>query len=302
MDTRRLQTFVRIVEVGSLTRAADVLHVAQPALSQQLSALETELGQRLLIRSKRGVEPTEAGAALYRHAQLILKQVEDAVAAVGQSGREVAGQVSLGLAPYSTANLFMLPLLTAVRRRYPRILLRITDNFGPVLSEAMMNGRLDLAILYDPGSMSGLATERLVTDDLVLVCRADAAPDLGESVRIDSIAELPLMLPGPSHTIRKAVMAACEAAGVAPNLVAELESVRLMGGAVTAGLGCTILPRTVAARLPNQSPLRTMELAPSIEVHLALGTPSVRSLSRAAECVRGLLREVVAASLTGTVG
>ena len=80
METRRLATFVRIVDVGSLTRAADVLHIAQPALSQQINALEADLGQRLLIRSKLGVEPTEAGAALYRHAQVILKQVDDAVA------------------------------------------------------------------------------------------------------------------------------------------------------------------------------------------------------------------------------
>ena len=84
METRRLATFVRIVDVGSLTRAADVLHIAQPALSQQINALEADLGQRLLIRSKLGVEPTEAGAALYRHAQVILKQVDDAVAGLSQ--------------------------------------------------------------------------------------------------------------------------------------------------------------------------------------------------------------------------
>lgn len=296
METRRLATFVRIVDVGSLTRAADVLHIAQPALSQQINALEAELGQRLLIRSKQGVEPTEAGAALYRHAQVILKQLDDAVAEVGLLGREVAGQVFVGLAPYSTANLIALPLVQAVRARYPHILLRVTDNFGVVLSEAMMTGRLHLAILYDSGPVKGLVFERLLTEELVLVCAPDTARDTDE-VPIEALAEVPLMLPSPLHTLRQAVTQACDAAGVQPLVMAELESVGLMGRAVTAGLGATVLPRSVAERLTEGSGLRMVRIAPGIEVHLSLGTPSSLPLSRAAESVRDLLRHVVAANL-----
>ncbi|MGI3198941.1 LysR family transcriptional regulator [Streptomyces sp. GLT-R25] len=92
MDTRRLYSFVKIVDAGSITRAADILHIAQPALSQQLSALEAQFKQQLLIRSKRGVAPTEAGRALYRHAQLILRQIDLAHAAVDISGRAPCGQ------------------------------------------------------------------------------------------------------------------------------------------------------------------------------------------------------------------
>lgn len=296
METRRLATFVRIVDVGSLTRAADILHIAQPALSQQINALEAELGQRLLIRSKQGVEPTEAGAALYRHAQVILKQLDDAVAEVGLLGREVAGQVFVGLAPYSTANLIALPLVQAVRSRYPHVLLRLVDNFGVVLSEAMMTGRMHLAILYDSGPVKGLAFERLITEELVLVCSPDA-PVAGDQVPIEALAELPLMLPSPLHTIRKAINLACDAAGVQPLVKAELESVPLMGQAVAAGLGATVLPRSVAERLTQTSELRLVRLAPDIEVHLSLGTPSSLPLSRAAECVRDLLRHVVATTL-----
>jgi len=296
METRRLATFVRIVDVGSLTRAADVLHIAQPALSQQINGLEAELGQRLLIRSKQGVEPTEAGAALYRHAQVILKQVNDAVAEVGLLGREVAGQVFVGLAPYSTANLIALPLVEAVRAHYPHIMLRVSDNFGLVLSEAMMTGRLHLAILYDSGPVKGLVFERLITEELVLVCTAHSAPE-GDEVPVEALAELPLMLPSPLHTIRKAVNLACDAARIQPLVVTELESVALMGIAVASGLGATVLPRSVAERLTKGSGLRLVRIAPGIEVHLSLGTPSSLPLSRAAECVRDLLRNVVAVNL-----
>ena len=296
METRRLATFVRIVDVGSLTRAADVLLIAQPALSQQINALEADLGQRLLIRSKLGVEPTEAGAALYRHAQVILKQVDDAVAEVGLLGREVAGQVFVGLAPYSTANLIALLLVEAVRARYPHILLRVSDNFGVVLSEAMMTGRLHLAILYDSGPVKGLVFERLTTEELVLVCAPETAGDADE-VPIEALADVPLMLPSPAHTIRKAVTRACDAAGIQPLVLTELESVALMGQAVSAGLGSTVVPHSVAERLIQGSNLRLLRIAPGIEVHLSLGTPSSLPLSRAAEGVRDLLRQVVATTL-----
>lgn len=296
METRRLATFVRIVDVGSLTRAADVLHIAQPALSQQINALEAELGQRLLIRSKQGVEPTEAGAALYRHAQVILKQLDDAVAEVGLLGREVAGQVFVGLAPLSTANLIALPLLRAVRKSYPHVLLRVTDNFALVLSEAMMTGQLHLAILYDSGPIKGLSFERLITEELLLVC----APGIGpadDTVPIEALADVPLLLPRPVHTIHATVNRALQSVGVQPNVVAELESVGLMGQAVSAGLGATMLPRSIAERLAEDSDLRLVRTSTPIDVHLSLGTPSSLPLSRAAECVRDVLRRVVASTL-----
>ncbi|HOQ53831.1 MAG TPA: LysR substrate-binding domain-containing protein [Micropruina sp.] len=298
METRRLATFVRIVDVGSLTRAADVLHIAQPALSQQINALEAELGQRLLTRSKQGVEPTEAGAALYRHAQVILKQLDDAVAEVGLLGREVAGQVYVGLAPYSTANLIALPLVRAVRERYPHVMLRVSDNFGLVLSEAMMTGRLHLAILYDSGPIKGLAFERLISEELVLVSCPDKPP-VADEVAVETLAEVPLLLPSPLHTIRKVVDRACETAGVQPLLVGELESVGLMGQAVAAGLGATLLPRSIADKLAADSGLTTTRLTPGLDVHLSIGRPSSLPLSRAAECVRDLMRHVVAATLLG---
>src|SRR6478672_1410421 len=99
VDTRRLESFVKIVDVGSITKAADILHIAQPALSQQVSALEAQLRCKLLTRSKQGVVPTAAGRALYQHAHVILRQVDLATAAVAVSGRAPAGRVTVGLAP-----------------------------------------------------------------------------------------------------------------------------------------------------------------------------------------------------------
>ena len=295
MDTRRLYSFVRVVDAGSITRAADLLHIAQPALSQQMTALESLFGQQLLSRSKQGEEPTEAGRVLYRHARVILRQLEQAQADVEVVGRELAGGVSVGLAPYSTVNALAFPLLSAVRARYPRVLLHINENFGGVLSEALMTGRMDMALLYESGPIRGVDFERLVTEELVVV-----APDgielparADDAVTMADLADVPLLLPGPTHTIRRVVDQAFAQAASAANVVGEVESVPLMARAVRGGLGATVLPRSVARRLIGGSELHQRHLTPALEVQVSLGTASGQTLSRAAEAVRELLREVL---------
>ena len=139
MNLRRLKYFVKLVDIGSMTQAADVLHVAQPALSQQLATLEAELQQQLLIRTKRGVTPTEAGKVLYGHAQIILRQCEQAQLDINATGQALSGQVSVGLAPGTAASTLSLPLLRRVRERHPGILLYLNENFGTTLSELIMN-------------------------------------------------------------------------------------------------------------------------------------------------------------------
>lgn len=296
MDTRRLYSFVRIVDAGSITRAADILHIAQPALSQQMTALESHFGQQLLIRSKQGVEPTDAGKALYRHAQVILRQVESAQAEVSVVGRELAGGVSVGLAPYSTVAAIALPLLTAVRARYPSILLHINENFGGVLSEAMMTGRMDMALLYDAGPIKGVTFERLLTEELMVVAPSGTGlpGEAGSAVSLLDLLEVPLLLPGRMHTIRKVVGAAFESALAQPKIVAEVESVTLMGQAVRSGLGATVLPLSVARRMMNVQGLELRRIEQVIEVQVSLGTPANQPLSKPAEAVREVLRTVLA--------
>jgi LysR family nitrogen assimilation transcriptional regulator len=304
VDTRRLYSFVKIVDAGSITRAADILHVAQPALSQQMAALETHFGQQLLVRSKQGVEPTDAGRALYRHAQVILRQVESARAEVKVVGQELAGGVSVGLAPYSTVAAIALPLLEAVRSQYPSILLHINENFGGVLSEAMMTGRMDMALLYDAGPIKGVTFERLLTEKLMVVAPAGTGlpGETGSAVTLTDLEQVPLLLPGPTHTIRKVVEAAFESSETQPKVVAEVESVTLMAQAVRSGLGATVIPLSVARRMMNVQGLELRRIQPSIEVRVSLGVPASQPLSAPAEAVREVLRTVVADYVSASSG
>src|SRR6478752_2287638 len=208
MDTRKLAYFVKIVDSGSITKAAAALHVAQPALSQQVSALETDLKQRLLIRSKQGVEPTAAGHTLYRHAQTILRQVEQARIDVAASGAAPSGRVSIAIAPYSMASSLTPQIISEVGRRYPDIVLHVTEIYGGVLSEAIKNGRLDMALIYEPGPIRGVQFTTLIVEDLYLVVNAarelPVDPGAG-TIALEAAATLGLFLPERIHTLRQVV-------------------------------------------------------------------------------------------------
>ena len=291
MDTRRLYSFIKIIDAGSITRAADILHIAQPALSQQLSALEAQFGQQLLIRSKRGVAPTEAGRARYRHAQLILRQVDLAHAAVEVSGRAPAGGVSVGLAPYSMGAALALPLLKSVRERFPDILLHVNENFGGVISEAIMTGRMDMAFIYGAGPLRGVQFEHLRTEDLFLI--EAGAPVEGE-VGLGELKGVPLLLPSRIHTVRQVVDAAFHQAALEPHVVGEVESALTLVNAVDAGLGATVLPWSAAQAILDVRSLSVRRIVdPVIQVKLSMVTSDNQPLSEPALAVHDLFLELM---------
>src|SRR5690606_14911642 len=142
--------------IGSLTQAAEVLHIAQPALSQQLATLEGELKQQLLIRTKRGVQPPEAGNILYAHAQTILRQCEQAQGAARGAGEALRGRVSLGLASGGAAAQLALPLLQTLRDQQPGVLLSLHETGGAALAGQVANQTLDMAMVYGAKMPAGL--------------------------------------------------------------------------------------------------------------------------------------------------
>ena len=163
MNLRRLKYFVKIVDIGSLTQAAEVLHIAQPALSQQVATLEGEMDQQLLIRTKRGVTPTEAGKILYTHARTILRQCEQAQLAVNNVGQTLRGQVSIGLAPGTAASAITMPLLQTVRNELPEVMVYLQESSGTALNDKLLAGQLDMAVLSGFGVELGKGLDSRVT-------------------------------------------------------------------------------------------------------------------------------------------
>src|SRR5512133_1174511 len=148
MDLKQLEYFVRVAELGSFTRAALALNIAQPALSRQVRLLEVELRQNLLIRNGRGALPTEAGQLLLAHGRGILHQVERAREELGRVRGALAGRVAVGLPP-SVAKVLAVPLIREFRQRMPEGTLSISEGLSAAMQESLANGRLDIAILYN---------------------------------------------------------------------------------------------------------------------------------------------------------
>ncbi|MBN8557847.1 MAG: LysR family transcriptional regulator, partial [Burkholderiales bacterium] len=155
MDLRQLEYFVRVAELGSFTRAALALDVAQPALSRQVRLLELELRQSLLTRHGRGAAPTEAGQVLLEHARGILHQVEHARDELARLRGALAGRVTLGLPP-SVARALAVPLVQAFGQQLPEARLSITEALSASMQEQLASGRLDIAVLYNAQPVPGL--------------------------------------------------------------------------------------------------------------------------------------------------
>ena len=295
MNFRRLQYFVKIVDIGSLTQAADILHVAQPALSQQLATLEGEVHQQLLTRTKRGVTPTEAGRVLYRHAQLILRQCEQARADLAAASHGLSGAVSVGLAPGTAAAVLALPLLRTVRARHPGVLLYLNETYGATLSEFVMNGRMDLAVLYGgKKAVHGLSFLPLLQEQLFVVV-PEGMMAQPEQVPLRMVGQMDLCLARPYNVVRKMVDEAFASAGVTPRVVAEIESAETLAAVIADGLAATILPESMASQIAgscNAWLCRIVE--PVIEAPLALCQSDFLPLSEPAQAIREILLELVA--------
>lgn len=295
METRRLQSFLTIVDTGSLTRAAMALNIAQPALSQQLANLESHFQQKLLIRSQQGVTPTEAGLVLYRYARSILKHVEQAEADVRRAMNALTGNVSVGLAPYSAGSTLSLSLLKAAREKFPDILLHISEGFGGAFSELIMTARLDMAVMHGAGPMRGISFHPLLVEEFYLVAPVEMSlpGEKADGIPLSELAETPLLLPTRVNFVRKAVDSAFSSIRQTPRIVAEIESVSTLRDAIGEAAGAAILPWSVANQvaIPSRSTIRRI-CNPKIEDTVSLCVSDHMPLSEAAVAIRGLLLDV----------
>ena len=290
MELRQLRYFVRVVELGSMGRAAADLGVHTSALSQQISRLESELSTRLLQRSATGAVPTDAGLAFVRQAQLALRHVDDAAQAARQA--RLAGHVSIGLAP-STSAVLALPLLRSLRQRYPDVRLHLVESLSGNLV-AMLNARqLDLAVLFDTQAARRLSVLPLLDERLFLIGRRDL-PGLptGVRTRLAALSEVPLVLPSGTHGLRAIVDAAFARERRSPQVLLEVDGLAVLMDVVRAGLAATIQPGAATVRLPPEEMARIEITERSARRRNLIASLSDDELSPAALAARVMLAQV----------
>ncbi len=225
MDFKQLQYFVQVAELGSFTRAASVLRVAQPALSRQVRTLEVELRQALFDRNGRGVTLTVAGQRLLAHGRGILQQVERARHDLEEQRGAAAGLLSIGLPP-SLSRTLTSPLVEVFRERFPRATLTIVEGLSTYTLEWLAQGRVDCAVVYNATPAAAFDLLPVLEEKLYLVsARGRPGALVGKPVPLADVAAHELVIPSRPHAIRMRLETVLAEAGLKPRVGLEIESV-----------------------------------------------------------------------------
>jgi LysR family nitrogen assimilation transcriptional regulator len=293
MELRSLHYFVRIAELGSITRAAAHLHLAQPALTRHVQRLEEELGVALFTRANRGVRLTEAGQKLLDSATRILRDVERTGDEIRAQDAQPSGRIILGITP-TLCPILVPELFARMRRDFPRVELKVMHAGMVRLEEFVIDGRVDVALLSELSRSRLIVSTRLAPEEMVLVTAPGARPrgPMGGVVGGDELSRTPLIL---GDGLRAAMDALLAGRGIELNVEIEVndhETIRLM---VQAGAAASILPYSSVARECAQGLIDAHRITEGgIFRTLALGVRVSRAASLAREAMVRTITRVVA--------
>ena len=298
MNLKQLEYFVSVAELGSFTKAAAVLDIAQPALSRQVRALEIDLRETLLLRNGRGVTLTEAGQRLFEHSVGILQQVAQARADMTSTRDEPVGHITIALPP-SMGRQLTLPLIDAFRRQLPQGKLAIVEGLTAHIAEWIATGRVDLGLLYNPEPQAGLDIQPVLDEPLCMVQRAD---EKGRgALPLRELHRYSLVLPERMHVIRRLLDTQATLAGLTLDIAWEVSSIAAIIDLVCAGYGHAVLTASAVAASGRADELSVRPLSePRLTSVLCLArsahkrpTPLMRHAAR-------LLTELASALPQGT--
>jgi LysR family nitrogen assimilation transcriptional regulator len=236
MDLRSIRAFVRVAELGSITRASRDLGIVQPALSRHIQRIETELGTQLLIRLPRGVQLTLEGRRFLQHGRRILHEVAQATSTLAAEN-ECVGRVTVGLSP-TLAPLLAPGIVERAAANLPGVTLKIFEEFSRRLIGDMLNGQFDIALLTNPPPLRGLAMLPVMTEPLMVVSGPQPrgiAPELS----VEELANTPLLI---TEGIRALVEDQLAAHGATLQVALEIDAIEAIRRMVMAGQGSSILP------------------------------------------------------------
>lgn len=296
MDLKQIEYFVRVAELGGFTRASAALGVAQPALSRQVRLLEVELRQTLLSRDGRGAVPTEAGRLLLAHGRGILHQVERAREELGKLRGALAGRVAVGL-PTSVARVLTVPLTRAFGRQMPEAGISISEGLSAAMLESLINGRLDIVLLYNACPSPDIEITPLQEEELLLVQALRHGAGTGP-IQLRDVAELPLVIPSRPNAIRMRVESEMAALGRSPQVALEIDGVSAILDLVADGRGNAILSRNAVHSSANPSLFRLRPIRdPRLRVRISLAISAHRPATLTQQATQALIIETLASVL-----
>lgn len=284
MQYRQLRYFVKIVEAGSFSRAAGSIHVAQPALSQQIAELEEELGLKLLHRTPRGVQPTPAGEVLFEQASSILRRLDELPGLLKSSTGDIAGTVSVGIVA-SLAEVLIGPIAEHFKSTFPNVMLRYSDGDSETLSARVVARKLDLAIIFEHEFVPTISRLPIFNQRFYLIGRPLPGKSRS-SLSIKDIGKLPLVLPGGNIERRRLIDEAFAALKIVPNVVAEADNLSSELSAVRTGIGHTILNIGELPASGYESFAKPLIIEPPIIMTCSIISSNNSNLTSAGEAAR----------------
>jgi LysR family transcriptional regulator, nitrogen assimilation regulatory protein len=302
MQFRQLRYFVSIVEAGSFSRAATIVHVAQPALSQQVAELEARLGVDLLHRSARGVQPTPAGAILYKEAKALLQQLDQIPDFVRSTSGEAEGAVNLGIA------ISIMPklggrFLEECRSKFPKIAIQLSDGNSPLLERRVSSGELHLAIAFESGLTANVARKPLFRQKLYVISKKPLG-DFEDSIELEELSRIALVLPPRGDGRRDMIDQAFASKGLRHRIALEAGSTSSEMWAVRDEIGSTILPVGDMSHFGPNAFAKPIQIQPPLWMTCSIIQSGNLPLTRAAEALQRhlvdfLARRVSALDLPG---
>ena len=304
MELKQIESFVRVAELGSFTKAASALGMPQPLLSRHVRQLEVELHQNLLIRNGRGVSLTEAGTVMLEHGRGILHQVVLAQEELGSVRGALAGKVSIGLPP-SLSKLVSVPLTLAFRKTLPQAQLSLGEGFSVLMVESLRAGRLDMAVLYNPPPSPELEMTLLHEDALILIAgkkSSHSAVKLKPTMTLATLAELPLILPSRPNAFRLLIETEMLRVNCKPQIAIEIDGLNAILELVKEGLGYAVLPAYTLKNFANPQNFTTHRIErPKLNSQLMLVWSSKRPMTSTHTAAQQLIHQVVSQSLADNV-
>ena len=299
MNLTQLRYFVRVAEMGSFSKAAIELDVAQPALSRQVRLLETDLRVTLLQRTGRGVLLTEAGKRLYDHAVSILQLVAHAREDISANRGEATGRIVIGLPP-SMGRMLTLPLVDAFKQHLPRARLAIVEGLSAHIVEWISTGRVDLGLIHNPDANPAIETIHVLDEPLCLVSASKGAARKAAPLPFPELVKLPLVLPEPSHAIRKLLETQAALAGLKLNIAYEVSSVSAILELVRSGHGHAVLAPSAIAASGQATAFRMRPLAESVlRSTLCMAVSAHKPATPLLKQATRLLRDLVVSGVGG---
>ena len=290
MELEQIEYFVRVAELGSFTRASRALNMAQPALSRKIRQLEVELRQNLLVRNGRGAAPTDAGKLLLEHGRGILHQVQRLREELGRVRGSLAGRVAIGLPP-SIAKVLTVSLTREFRAKLPQAALSISEGLSVAMQESIVNGRLDIALLYGAVPTPGLEITPLLDEDLFLVQRQGQRSQ-SDAVTLKDVAALPLIIPTRPNAIRMLVESEMANINCHPNIALEIDGVPAILDLVLDGAGCAVLSKN-AVTTSGQASLFSVRPIAGLYSKLSIAVSSQRPATLTQQAMLELMQQLV---------